>query len=273
MDVSAKENLKEAVEKFARDRLDEFNREMEQIIQLFESGKPEEVQEGLGKCKNLVTIHPGEITQLQNDQVKNHPDDRSPILDFVRSLADTDPCSSVQLLGELSSDTKDIELILGGIGFLGVTRSTEDGVALPPYTFQDAWTAASQIAWRSDDPDALNKLYNQVQQVASSLEGIVDSVSLKTDKTQSGEISSETLQPLYEILRQPLFDVCIHSDVKVQIQNFLNSKKEESYAATLQLYARGLLKSRLEDLQPSPERNGLREWLRGLRIYAQRVLG
>jgi hypothetical protein len=109
--------------------------------------------------------------------------------------------------------------------------------------------------------------------VASSLEGIVDSVSLKSQITEWKEIPSERLKPLYEILKQPLFDVCIHSAVKVQIQNFLNSKKDESYAATLQYYVADLLQSRLEELQPSPERNGLREWLRGLRICAQRVLG
>ena len=101
----------------------------------------------------------------------------------------------------------------------------------------------------------------------------MDSVSLKTEITEWKEVSSEQLKPLYEILKQPLFDLRNHNEVKSGIQNFLNDKKNESYAATLQLYARDLLESRLEELQPFPERNGLREWLRGLRICAQRVLG
>jgi hypothetical protein len=250
MNQSQRDQIRSAVEKLAAARLETFRVEVGPITELFGTGNSEDLQNGLDKCKEQITIHHTEITRLLKQQIENNPNDCAAILDFARRLGDTDPCTSVQLLGELSSELSDIETILEGIGFSGGTRSTPEGKISSDYTFQEAWSSAWRIARRSDDLESLGRLHNKLGQVGSSLEAIVNSISPEAEGTKWEEISTDTLKPLYDILEQPLFDVSLHSKVQKEIQDFLNQQKNNDCAATLRCYVLDILEYRLSELQP-----------------------
>ncbi len=212
-----------------------------EISNLFESGRPDALQNGLERCKDL--IHMGDaflVEKLLSNHLENHFNDTPHILDFSRNLATIDAHAGIHFLGEFSSDRQDIESILIGI-------SVDDNGESARYTFADAWNSAWKIASRIGDPDLLKHLHETVAGVSSSLESILENIS--SDNPEWSEIPLGVSERLEVIYAASLFKEGSLNELEKQIKDLFQETCDEPFAAFLRWTVRDTLGRRAKQLQ------------------------